>query len=395
MSASLPITTPTKRTFLYLICLFLMTVFGLSGCGGGSSSSSKPLLSINNPSVLEGDSGDLNQLVFTLSLDKAADTDLTVDYATADGTATTGGATDDYTPSTDMLTIKAGETSAEVTIYVTGDDEVESHETLTLEITNIRGPGLENSVTSLTGTGTITNDETVDPKGYYAGTATLDSTEYTDMTALVYNNRVLMFSPTANVLYDIDLNNPDSLDYAGSVDLYVDGQLAQADAIRVSGQIDEDTISGTFSGGTGLGTGSFSVTYDTGNNTGATLARIEATGTANWDGHLYGIDVDTGEFHANSNGDYFGIDDTSQHCSFPATVPASFVIPDADVNIYLLDHPIESQGVGTCAATYASTGHTGFASVIDDADTTDGGDDELLFAFNNGDIAMFAIMLRP
>jgi hypothetical protein len=395
MSASLPITTPTKRTFLYLICLFLMTVFGLSGCGGGSSSSSKPLLSINNPSVLEGDSGDLNQLVFTLSLDKAADTDLTVDYATADGTATTGGATDDYTPSTDMLTIKAGETSAEVTIYVTGDDEVESHEILTLEITNIRGPGLENSVTSLTGTGTITNDETVDPKGYFAGTATLDSTEYTDMTALVYNNRVLMFSPTANVLYDINLNNPDSIDYEGMVDLYVDGQITQADTITVIGQTDNESISGTFSNGSGFGVGSFEVNFDQSNNKGATLTRIEATGVSNWDGNLYGIDEDTGEFQSNA-GDYLGTDDTSEHCSFPTQLgTASLVIPNAEVNIYQLAHPIESQGVGTCAATYASTGHTGFAAVIDDDDASDGGDDKLLFAFNNGDIAMFAIMLRP
>jgi hypothetical protein len=397
MSAFLPITTPTKRTFLYLICLFLMTVFGLSGCGGGSSSSSKPLLSINNPSVLEGDSGDLNQLVFTLSLNKAADTDLIVDYETTGGTATaTGGATDDYTYRIGSLTIQAGDTSVDLIIDVTGDDEVESHETLTLEITNIRGPGLENSATSLTGTGTITNDETVDPKGYYAGTATLDSTEYLDMTALVYNNRVLMFSPTANVLYDITLNNPDSIDYEGTVELYVDGQITQVDSITVIGQTDNESISGTFSNGNGFGVGSFEVTYDTNNNVGATLARIEATGFDQWIGNLYGIDVDTGRFTSYSDGHYGGNDDTTNFCAFPNGTTSSFVIPDADRNIYQMANPVEVQGFGTCETTYASTGHTGFAAVIDDGDggnTRD--DDKLLFAFDNGNIALFGIMYRP
>ncbi len=394
MSASLPITTPTKRTFLYLICLFLMTVFGLSGCGGGSSSSSKPLLSINNPSVLEGNDGEFPELVFTLSLNKAADTDLTVDYATADGTATTGGATDDYTPSTGSLTIQAGSTSVDLIIDVTGDDEVESHETLTLEITNIRGPGLENSVNSLTGTGTITNDETVDPKGYFTGNGTLNGTAYDDLTALVYDNRVLMFSPTANVLYDINLNNPDSIDYEGMVDLYVDGQITQADTITVIGQTDNETISGTLSNGTGFGVGTFEVAFDEGNNTGATLARIEASALVKWEGNLYGIDVDTGDF-TSLTGKYAGSDDTDDYCAFPGRAPVGYFIPDSGVNIYQMAHDIEFQGFGACGTTYASTGHTGFAAVIDDDDASDGGDDKLLFAFNNGDIAMFAIMLRP
>jgi hypothetical protein len=390
MSASLPITTPTKRTFLYLICLFLMTVFGLSGCGGGSSSSSKPLLSINNPSVLEGNDGEFPELVFTLSLNKAADTDLIVDYETTGGTATaTGGATDDYTYRTGSLTIQAGDTSVDLIIDVTGDDEVESHETLTLEITNIRGPGLENSVTSLTGTGTITNDETVDPKGYFTGNGTLNGIAYDDLTALVYDNRVLMFSPTANVVYDISLNSPDSLDYKGTVDVYIDGLKEITETVTVSGQTDNVEINGIFDGGTGFGSGSFEVTYDTNNNTGAgtDYSRIQAD-PAKWEGIYYSVDTIGAQMFFASDGSWGGGANAFPVCTIDNPVDP-LLIPSPQANIFQVNNDIEKSSAG---CQYGDTDrYSGFASVINVTGTDDG----LIFVETNGTYSIYAIMGRP
>lgn len=92
-------------------------------------------LSIAGPTpVTEGDSGSTNA-VFTLSVAKALPYTVLFDYATQDGTAT-GGV--DYTITTGTGTLTAGQTSVNVNVPVLGDTDVESDETFTLNISNIR-----------------------------------------------------------------------------------------------------------------------------------------------------------------------------------------------------------------------------------------------------------------
>lgn len=91
--------------------------------------------SIAGPSpVTEGDSGTTNA-VFTLSVIKVQPYDVLFDYATADGTATAGV---DYTATNGTGTLTAGQTSVTVSVPVIGDTDVESDETFTLNISNIR-----------------------------------------------------------------------------------------------------------------------------------------------------------------------------------------------------------------------------------------------------------------
>jgi hypothetical protein len=91
-------------------------------------------------------------------MSRASDAAVTVDYATADGTALVSDL--DYNAlSTTALTFALGETSKTVTVQVVGDTEVELNETFTLNLTNLVNNGRSISISDASGLGTITNDD--------------------------------------------------------------------------------------------------------------------------------------------------------------------------------------------------------------------------------------------
>ena len=75
-------------------------------------------------------------LTFEVTLDRPASEPVTVDYATADGTATAG---DDYRAASGTLELAAGETSKTIEVAVHADTEDEGEETLTLSLSNAVG----------------------------------------------------------------------------------------------------------------------------------------------------------------------------------------------------------------------------------------------------------------
>ena len=110
-----------------------------------------PVLSISDAGAREGNSGDTTAR-FTVTLDRAAAVEVTVDWATADGTATAG---TDYTAGEGTLTISSGVLSKTIAVPVTGDDVDEPNETFTVELSNASGASLGEAV----GTGTIRDDD--------------------------------------------------------------------------------------------------------------------------------------------------------------------------------------------------------------------------------------------
>ncbi|MEI7594701.1 MAG: gliding motility-associated C-terminal domain-containing protein, partial [Bacteroidota bacterium] len=114
-------------------------------------------ISINNVAINEEDNLQTS-FVFTVSLSNASDGIVTVDYATADGTATI--LDNDYIaiPST-VLTFAPGETSKTITLLVNGDNKVEADETLTVDLRNITAFGYVVTFANSTGTATILNDD--------------------------------------------------------------------------------------------------------------------------------------------------------------------------------------------------------------------------------------------
>ena len=96
--------------------------------------SALPLLSVADAEAAEGAT-----LAFTVTLAPAASGEVTVDWATADGTATAGS---DYTAGSGTLTFAAGETEMSVEVAATADDTEEAPETLTLTLSNPSGARL-------------------------------------------------------------------------------------------------------------------------------------------------------------------------------------------------------------------------------------------------------------
>ena len=108
-----------------------------------------PTLSAADVAAPEGG----EELTFTVTLSPAHDETVTVDYATADGTATAG---TDYTTTTGTLTFAADDTTKTVTVAVLADTDDEDDETLTLELSNASPADVE---IGTAGTGTIIDDD--------------------------------------------------------------------------------------------------------------------------------------------------------------------------------------------------------------------------------------------
>jgi CSLREA domain-containing protein len=111
-----------------------------------------PTLSINDVMVSEGNSGTVNA-VFTVSLSNTSAQTVTVQYATANGTAT---APSDYTATSGTLTFPANTPTLTqaITVQVKGDTLFESNETFFVNLNNPTNATLADGQ----GIGTILND---------------------------------------------------------------------------------------------------------------------------------------------------------------------------------------------------------------------------------------------
>ncbi len=111
-----------------------------------------PSFAIDDQTVAEGAAGTSVDAVFTVTLSAPSGKPITVDWATADGTATAGA---DYQAGSGQLSFAPGEMTKTVDVMVTGDDVDEFDETFTVELT-----GESNATPAdALGLGTITDDD--------------------------------------------------------------------------------------------------------------------------------------------------------------------------------------------------------------------------------------------
>jgi len=111
---------------------------------------SLPSLSINDVSVTEGNSGS-TFATFTVTLSPVSTGIVSVNYSTANGTAVS---TSDYAETSGTLTFAVGETTKTIVVTINGDTDVESNETLLINLT-----ALGTSIADSQGVCTITNDD--------------------------------------------------------------------------------------------------------------------------------------------------------------------------------------------------------------------------------------------
>jgi len=136
-------------------------------------------ISISDASATEGGAE-----TFTVSLDAASANPITVDFATADGTAVAPG---DYTSATGTVTFAPGDTSETVTVSTIDDALVEGTETFDVNLSNATGNSaildgmgvgtiLDNDVANQAPTANAGADQTVDE----GASVTLDGSGSTD-----------------------------------------------------------------------------------------------------------------------------------------------------------------------------------------------------------------------
>ena len=114
-----------------------------------------PTLSIDNVSQNEGNVG-TTPFVFTVTLSAASGSTVTVDFATANGSAAAPG---DFAATSGTLTFAPGATSQTITVSVVGDTVPEPNETFVVNLSNAANA----TIAVAQGTGTIVNDDAVSP----------------------------------------------------------------------------------------------------------------------------------------------------------------------------------------------------------------------------------------
>jgi hypothetical protein len=110
-----------------------------------------PPLAISDVSIVEGNSG-TTAFVFTVSLSAPTSQAVSVNYATADGSAAAGS---DYQAASGTLTISAGQTTGTITVLVNGDRLGEPNETFFVNLSS----AINATIADGQGVGTIVDDE--------------------------------------------------------------------------------------------------------------------------------------------------------------------------------------------------------------------------------------------
>ncbi len=120
------------------------------GLAVGTIVEDEPLVFIDDQSIQESNS-DLNA-IFVLRLDRASSVNVTVTYATSDGSAT---APADYTATSGTVTFAPNETVQLITVVVKGDTLDENDETFLVSLTGATGANIGDGVA----VGTILDDD--------------------------------------------------------------------------------------------------------------------------------------------------------------------------------------------------------------------------------------------
>lgn len=112
----------------------------------------QPIITVSDAAVVEGFSGQ-PEMYFTVKLSNIYLSPVTVDFATADGTATL--ANSDYVAASGTLTFAPGQTTKVVTVKAIGDAVDEHNESFRLNLSNPTNGSLDTGY----GTGTIADDD--------------------------------------------------------------------------------------------------------------------------------------------------------------------------------------------------------------------------------------------
>ena len=206
---------------------------GDSGTASATLTVSLPGLSVDSPSITEGDTG-TSTLNFTVTLTPASSRTVTVDYATADGTASAGS---DYTAASGTLVFTPGQTSRTVGVTVLNENQFEPDENLTLTLSSPTNA----AIGTATGTGTILTDDT-------DGTAP-------QLTAITRQTPSSAVTNADSLTWSVTFS--ENVSGVGAADFGVNGSTATVSGVSGSGDTYAVVVSGgnlaSFDGDVALG----------------------------------------------------------------------------------------------------------------------------------------------
>jgi parallel beta-helix repeat protein len=148
-----------------------------------------PTVSINDVSIEESNSGTTN-FIFTVSLSEASSFNVSVNYATASGTATSNL---DFSEAAGTLNFAAGEASKQVSVQVYGELTVELDETFFVNLSNPTNATIADGQ----GVGTILDDDNPGQLQFSAGIYTTNE----DTSAVITVTRINGDAGTVTVDY--------------------------------------------------------------------------------------------------------------------------------------------------------------------------------------------------
>ena len=191
-----------------------------------------PTLSLTDVTAAE----DAGTLTFTVRLSSTSSETVTVDWATADGTATAGS---DYTAGTGTLTFPANSVTPQtLMVAVTDDDVDEADETVTMTLSNAQHAALAGGGSTLAATGTITDD---DARGVTVTPEALVVTEGGTGTYTVG----LTSAPTAAVTVTPTVQGSADVTVAPAMLTFTADNWATAQPVTVTAAADADAVTDT------------------------------------------------------------------------------------------------------------------------------------------------------
>jgi len=333
-------------------------------------------LSVNNVTVTEGNAGSVNA-AFAVTMSAASSQSVTVNYATANATATAGS---DYTAASGQLTFAPGETSKTVNVAVLGDTIDEPNETFTLNLSGATNA----SIATGTGTGTITDDDGAPSLSINSVTVTEGNTGTTTATFTVTLSAVSGQTVTVNygTANGTATAGTDYTTTSGQL-IFAPGVTTQTISVPVIGDtLDEPNetftvgLSGAVNATIGTGTGTGTITDDdatpslTINNVTATeSSTVPATFTVTLSaasGQNVTVNYATSNGTATAGSDYTAIP-TTQLVFSPGQTSKTITVPLLEDS---LDEANETFTVNLSSAVNATIADSQGVGTITDNDPT-------------------------
>lgn len=215
-------------------------------------------LSINDVSLSEGNNG-IKNLLFTVLLSQSSSAPVTVQFSTANGTATAG---NDYTAQSGTLTIPAGETSGTISVAINGDIVPESNDTVLVNLSNSTNATLNDSQ----GIGTVVNDDAGPGLSINDVSVTEGNSGTVDATFTITLSAASAQIVTVNVIPSNGSSRSPGDYTAGGVRLtFAPGEISKSFSVPVKGDLLDETnetffvilsssINATVARGRGVGT---------------------------------------------------------------------------------------------------------------------------------------------